>query len=315
MLTIFLSRDGRLRAGWRFLLGVTALAAADLGSRYLVGFVIGPGSPILFIFLQEPIALALQVLLFALLLTVADRVSGDRLAAQGLPRYGPWLHQFCDGFLLGGGMVTVCVVAVRLFGGLSFVVAFSAKSLFACFLIFALLLVGAIKEEVAFRGYPFQRLIEGGGPRWGPVLGVVVLSVLFGLVHWHNPSRTLFSTANTVLIGIVLAVAYLRTWALWFPIGIHFGWNFMLGVVFGLPVSGIADFGVLVRGTATGPAWLTGGAYGIEASAVATGVVAISMVPAWLMYRPAAAGLEQVLGWPRKPAGRADADDSGGIKI
>src|SRR4051812_44116497 len=103
MLNIFLSRDGRLRAGWRFLLGVGALAASEVGSGYLVGFLIGNGSPVLFVFLQQPIALALQLLLFSLLLTIADRVSGDRLAAQGLPRSVPWLRQFADGLLLGAG--------------------------------------------------------------------------------------------------------------------------------------------------------------------------------------------------------------------
>jgi len=134
-------------------------------------------------------------------------------------------------------------------------------------------------------------LLEAGGPRWGPVLGIAVLSLLFGLVHWGNPSRTVVSTANTVLIGIVLAIAYLRTEALWFPIGIHFGWNFTLGVVFGLPVSGIDAFGVIVHGQARGPLWLTGGAYGIEASAVATGVVAFAWRRCGCCTGP--------LGWPR----------------
>jgi membrane protease YdiL (CAAX protease family) len=315
MLRLFLSRDGRLRAGWRFLLGVVAIVAADLVSGYMASFVAGSDAPILFVFLQEPIAFALQLLFFSLLLTVADRVPHDRLAAQGLSRSGPWLRQCCDGVLLGASMVTVCVLAVRLLGGLSFVVVTSAKTALALGLVFALLLGGAIKEEVAFRGYPFQRLIEGGGPRWGPLLGIAVLSILFGLVHWHNPNRTAFSTANTVLIGIVLAVAYLRTGALWFPIGIHFGWNFMLGVVFGLPVSGITDFAVVIHGSANGPVWLTGGAYGIEASAVATGVVALSLIPVWLWYRPKGAGLEAVDDWPRKPASRADAGPTGSIQI
>jgi membrane protease YdiL (CAAX protease family) len=296
-------------------MGVVAFGIADVGSGYLVAFLIGNDSPVLLALLQEPLSLVAALLLFSLLLTVADRVSHDRLAAQGFPRSGPWLRQLCDGVILGAGMVTVCVIAIGALGDLSFSVTMSGRSGLGFVVVFALLLVAAVKEEVAFRGYPFQRLIEGGGPRWGPVLGIVVLSVLFGLVHWHNPSSTLFSTANTVLIGIVLAVAYLRTGALWFPIGIHFGWNFMLGMVFGLPVSGIGDFAVVVHGTARGPAWLTGGAYGIEASAVATGVIVLSLAVVWVIYRPPAAGLEPVPDWPRKPAASGDAGTSSGIKI
>jgi hypothetical protein len=212
-------------------------------------------------------------------------------------------------------MVTVCVIAIGVLGDLSFSVTISGRSGLGFVLVFALLLVAAIKEEVAFRGYPFQRLVESGGPRWGPVLGIGVLSVLFGLVHWHNPGSTLFSTANTVLIGIVLAVAYLRTGALWFPIGIHFGWNFMLGVVFGLPVSGFGDFAVVVQGTAKGPTWLTGGAYGIEASAVATGVIVLSLAVVWLMYRPPTGDLAEVPDWSRKPAASADGDSASGIQL
>src|SRR3954469_20880540 len=258
MMMIFLARDGRLRAGWRFLLGVVALAIADIGTGYLAAFIIGSGPPQLFPLLQEPLSLAAILFLFCLLLTVADRVPRHRLAAQGFPRSPDWVRQLCDGLLLGAGLVTVCVVAIAVLGDVSFHITINGRTGLAFLLIFVVLAVAAVKEEVAFRGYPFQRLIEAGGPRWGPIIGIVVLSVLFGMVHWRNPSSTLFSTANTVLIGIVLAVAYLRTGALWFPIGIHFGWNFMLGMVFGLPVSGINEFGVVVQGRAIGPEWLTG---------------------------------------------------------
>ena len=121
--------------------------------------------------------------------------------------------------------------------------------------------VAAMNEEAAFRGYPFQRLVEG----IGPVGGIVLLSVLFGALHLGNPHVSLWGLLNTIEIGAFLAVAYLRTRSLWMPWGIHFGWNFTLGVVFGLPVSGLNDFAIAVQGTAEGPLWLTGGSYGIEA--------------------------------------------------
>jgi membrane protease YdiL (CAAX protease family) len=311
MLRVFLAPDGRLRAGWRFLLGAFSFVVAEFGTERIAAFIAGPDGLVVFVFLQEPLSLAAMLLLFSFLLTVADRVPHDRLAAQGLPTSGPWFQQTLDGVALGGGMVTVCVIVIAGFGQVSFNVALTTRTTVAAALAVGLLAVSAMKEEVAFRGYPFQRLVEAGGRRGGPVLGIVVLSVLFGLVHWWNPSRTTFSTANTVLIGIVLAVAYLRTRALWLPFGIHFGWNFTLGVMFGLPVSGIEDFSVLVKGHAFGPVWLTGGPYGIEGSALATVVVLLGALPV-LLYPSGRESDETGLG--RKSAARAATDSSGGIQ-
>ena len=67
-------------------------------------------------------------------------------------------------------------------------------------------------------------------------------------------------------------VAYLRSagagWGrLWLPVGLHFGWNWVQGTVLGFPVSGTTDFsGAFTDLAASGPTWLSGGAYGPEGS-------------------------------------------------
>jgi hypothetical protein len=94
--------------------------------------------------------------------------------------------------------------------------------------------------------------------------------LLFGSIHLLNPHFAVLPMVNTMLIGALFAIVYLRTRSLWLPWGIHFGWNFALGVVFGLPVSGITQFSVWNRASATGPEWLTGGSYGIESSVMVT---------------------------------------------
>ena len=78
--------------------------------------------------------------------------------------------------------------------------------------------------------------------------------------------------------GVWLAVAYLRTRSLWFPLGVHWAWNWALGSLFGLPVSGINDLAPhpLLHGTDLGPAWLTGGSYGIEGGLACTITLIIS---------------------------------------
>src|SRR5664279_2706797 len=92
-------------------------------------------------------------------------------------------------------------------------------------------------------------------------------------------------------IGFLLAIAYLRTKALWLPWGIHFAWNAVLGLLLGLPVSGLRLFNVAVHGTAIGPKWLTGGSYGIEASApgalaIVAGLILIWKLPLSQIQRP-----------------------------
>jgi hypothetical protein len=70
------------------------------------------------------------------------------------------------------------------------------------------------------------------------------------------------------------------------PFGLHFGWTFVLGVVFGLPVSGLTIFATMIHGKASGPRWLTGGSYGVEASATGSAVIVIATVLLWLWLRP-----------------------------
>ncbi len=129
-----------------------------------------------------------------------------------------------------------------------------------------LLLVGASAEEVLFRGYPFQRLVEASNG----LLAMAVTSVVFGFLHARNPHATDLSVVNTVLAGVMFSLAYLRTRALWLPIGLHFSWNWTL-LVLGHPVSGLEvarmPWEVL---PISDQVWLHGGAYGPEGGAVAT---------------------------------------------
>nr|MBA3442779.1 CPBP family intramembrane metalloprotease [Pyrinomonadaceae bacterium] len=82
-----------------------------------------------------------------------------------------------------------------------------------------------------------------------------------------NPNVTpIFTIINTTLAGVWLAVAYWRVRSLWFPLGVHWSWNWAQGALLGLPVSGITQLtpAPVMQAVQTGPAWLTGGAYGIE---------------------------------------------------
>ncbi len=138
----------------------------------------------------------------------------------------------------------------------------------------------AAAEEVAFRGY-LQRVLT----TWrGPVVGVLVPSVLFALFHALNPNVSPLALVNIALAGVVFAVAVERTGTLWLPIAYHYAWNLTQGPVLGLPVSGIVWNGLLALPVG-GPSWLTGGDFGPEGGLLSTGVLLLSLLPLWAFTR------------------------------
>ena len=118
-------------------------------------------------------------------------------------------------------------------------------------------------EELMSRGYHLQTITSGLNLFWG----VVISSAVFGILHLGNPNATWVSAAGIFFAGIYLAYGFIRTKQLWLPIGLHIGWNFFEGVVFGFPVSGL-DIYALLRINVTGPELWTGGAFGPEAGLI-----------------------------------------------
>lgn len=147
-------------------------------------------------------------------------------------------------------------------------------------------LVVALGEEALFRGGLF-RLVEEWAGSW-VALGVSAL--LFGLLHRQGTLQDSLYVA--LLGGVFYAVAYMRTRSLWFPIGIHWAWNFVQGPILGLVVSGsstatdgVIEWGLL-RPAVAGPALWTGGRYGPEGGLVAVLIcLAVTAVMLWQVVR------------------------------
>lgn len=119
------------------------------------------------------------------------------------------------------------------------------------------------QEEVLSRGYHMQNLAGALGLPWA----IVLSSAVFSLLHLANPGAGLPSVLGIFGAGLFLAYGWVRTRQLWLPIGLHAGWNFFQGPVFGFPVSGMA-MERLVHHTVEGPAAITGGAFGPEAGLI-----------------------------------------------
>ena len=163
---------------------------------------------------------------------------------------------------MGWGIVVVSVLPMALEGTLHVRLWTQPRAFWLAIVNLAAIAVVALAEEVAFRGYPYRRLIQA----IGPVGATIAISIVFGLVHMLNPDATWISVLITMLAGLLLSIAWLRTHGLWLAWGLHFGWNASMGVLFGLPVSGITGFSSVVETRAIGRLWLTGGEYGPEAA-------------------------------------------------
>lgn len=217
---------------------------------------------------------------FYFFLRVLDGREAPFFLAISLPVDRTAVRQWWAGFALGVGFIAANAAAIALFGQLRLHLHWNRAALLRALLAAAMMLGGALMEELAFRGYPFQKLAETLGTWWA----VLVLAALFGAVHLHNPASQGWRSwgfFNTLAVGLLFALARIRSGSLWLPFGMHFGWNFCQGLALGLPVSGLTQFASLVTARVHGSSALTGGAYGPEASATCALVLLAALPLTW----------------------------------
>jgi membrane protease YdiL (CAAX protease family) len=203
---------------------------------------------------------------------------GRSYRALGIWFYPGWGRELAAGAAIGAGLLIAVVAALAATRAVIYRgPAGDAHALPGLLLLGGWMLLAAAFEEILFRGYLFQRLVDGAGP----VAAVAIFSMLFAAAHLGNPSMTALSTANTFLSGVLLSVAYLKTRALWLPIGLHWAWNFTMGPLFSLPVSGLSLQPTLLHFDSTGAKWLSGGAYGPEGGVALS--VACVVATLWLV--------------------------------
>ena len=145
----------------------------------------------------------------------------------------------------------------------------------------AVAIASAAGEEIVFRGVVYRLLEE----RLGSTVALILSAAFFGCAHGANPGATWVSSLAIALeAGILLGLAYVATRSLWVPIGLHFGWNFTEGGIFGAAVSGEHAQGIIAAPLSGSPL-VTGGAFGPEASlaAVAVSLIASALLASWAM--------------------------------
>lgn len=159
-----------------------------------------------------------------------------------------------------------------------------------------------IGEEILMRG-ALLRMVEEGLGTW---IALAISAALFGAGHLGNPNATWWAAAAIAIeAGLMLGMLYHLTRSLWPCIGLHAAWNIMQGLVYGIPVSGTHADGFLVS-TRSGPDWLSGGAFGAEASVVALALCSVCTIV--MIVIAVRRGSIVPPYWARKPAPTGDWD-------
>lgn len=286
----FYNKAGRLRSGWRLAVFTAALVALSMATflcaQFALASVLSKGAYDWFL-VESDWGLVMQSLLLFVPAALTAWGCGQVLEdlpwrALGWAPHKGWLRDALFGLLAGGAVVCVAALVGVAVGGYRIEFAAPGAKEFARTLAASgfIFLLGAAAEEMLFRGYPLQTLMRS----WPIVPALVFSSITFGLVHMQNPHVVPgFTLVNTALAGAWLAVAYWRTRSLWFPLGLHLGWNWVQGALLGSPVSGITRIAPdpLFKFSDAGPELIGGGAYGIEGGAACTLAIVLGTLFVW----------------------------------
>lgn len=280
MKRVFVAADGRVRSGWVVLVftlfaGLVA-GGLNLGVTVLIGNELGA--------LDDPRAafFTWPTLLGALLATLVCRVAFKEAVGLDLDDAG---RRFAFGVVGSVGLVGLACVGPALAGATT--LRFSgepvSRLLFTSLVhAFAVAPTG-IAEELLLRGLPLKALARGTHP----VAAVLVTGGVFGALHLTNPNASAVAALNVALVGVWFGAVAVRTGSLWMPFGLHVGWNYVEGVVFGQPVSGIPPGVALFRGAWPGAAgFWSGGDFGPEAAGWTAVLLGVAVVVTLAWPRP-----------------------------
>lgn len=212
------------------------------------------------------VSMPIQVVLIILVTIICQLLRKESiLKITGEFNFG-WLRQLFIGIIIGAVLMLLPAIILTASGLVHLqtnIISFSG--IMAGVAVF----VGvAIAEEFLFRGFIFQRLTESFG-QWP---GQLIIAGMFLLTHINNPGMAgtikLLASLNIFLASILFGLAFIKTRSLAMPLGIHFMANWVQGTLLGFGVSGNNEAGILKPQFSQAPEWLTGGAFGLEASLV-----------------------------------------------
>jgi len=263
---LFIGPDG-LRHGWRFLIFAAAIflvvqfleqpAIAFLAAKLHVNRSALSAPSII-------VSDGFDLIVILVVTGVAARFEQRRVDSYGLPVNEAFGGFFWDGVIAGFAAIAFVGVGMLISGGLLVhgVALHGAQLITSSVLwLIAMLLVG-VMEEYLFRGYALQSLWRGAG-FWSAAL---ITTALFAGDHLEKPHENAIDIGMIFALAIVLCISVRVTGSLWWAVGWHAAFDFGQFFVIGTPNGGRVPQGRLFDVTFPGPAWITGGELGTEAS-------------------------------------------------
>lgn len=249
-----------LRAGWRLLIFVAIVWAFLQAGNWLIRTALRGAD-------QDAVWLLSEAMVFFICVAAAaimGRIEHRTVADYGLPWRRMFRGQFWLGAALGFTAITALLVVLRLAGAFHFgpLALHGVEAGKWAVLYGVVFLIVAFKEEFLLRSYAQFTLASGIG--YWPA--AIALSAIFGYGHLGNSGENWAGALAAASFGLLLCFLLRRTGNLWMPIGLHMAWDWGESYFYGVPDSGVVLPGHLFNSSASGPAWLTGGAVGPEGS-------------------------------------------------
>ena len=262
----FFGRDG-LRHGWRFLIFAAAIflvvqfleqpAIAFLAAKFHVDRTALSAPSII-------ISDGFDLIVILIVTGVAARFERRRIDSYGLPINEAFRGFFWNGALAGLAAIAFVGAGMLITGGMRVhgVALHGAEMITAPALWFVAMLLVGVMEEYLFRGYALQSLWRGAG-FWPAAL---ITTAIFAGDHLEKPHENAIDIGMIFVLAILLCTSVRVTGSLWWAVGWHAAFDFGQLFIIGTPNGGRVPVGRLLDATFSGPAWITGGELGTEAS-------------------------------------------------
>lgn len=284
------TEEGRIKTGWRILIFLTIFFSCTS-----LTFIVKPllGDLTKREFLENYSLIIVTILaLGATISTVISRRYLDKksFVSLGLSWDKQATRDLIYGFLFSGLMAATFFLLLILLGILDFqgfnfegvgtMKSFDFVQYMKILTLGSLLLVllehtiVSYWEELVFRGYLFQNMIEG----MGLIVAITISCVIYGLIHYLNPNATILSSTIIIGFGFLRIYGYLETKMLWLGIGMHTGWNFFQGPIFGFAASGHKKATLLQHTFKSETDYLTGGEFGPEGSILIIPILILAVI-------------------------------------
>lgn len=283
--------EKRLRAGWRILIFILIfwVFAALI---FLIKPLLGDTTKREYIQNYSLIIVTILTLGASIAVPLARKILDKRsFVSLGLKASKKSIQDILFGFFLSGLMATLFFTLMLALGfiefngfnfekskaltepSFNFVQFMSVISIGSMLLLLLEHILVGYWEELVFRGYLLQNLWDGLGIK----TAIIISCIIYGLIHSTNPNASLLSSSIIVLFGFLRIFGYLATKMLWLSIGMHIGWNFFQGPIFGFAASGHKKATLINQTITSNQEYLTGGEFGPEGSSLIIPILILAL--------------------------------------